>query len=89
MSSEWTGDGHAADATEEAIDLRRLLKGISRRRNGIIVPTAIAFLLSLAVVVYVHPRYTAVAKVLLENQESYYTKPDKASTKRSSAVRAD
>jgi polysaccharide biosynthesis transport protein len=78
MSGE-TGEGHAADAAEEAIDLRRLLKGISRRKNGIIIPTVIAFLLSLAVVVFVHPRYTATAKVLLENQENYYTKPDKAS----------
>ena len=86
MSGEWTGDGHTADATEEAIDLRRLLKGISRRKNGIIIPTAIAFLLSLAVVVYVHPRYTAVAKVLLENQESYYTKPDKASVEQAAII---
>ena len=26
----------------------------------------------------VSPRYTGVAKVLLENQESYFTRPDKA-----------
>ena len=27
----------------------------------------------------ISPRYTGVAKVLLENQESYFTRPDKAS----------
>jgi polysaccharide biosynthesis transport protein len=86
MSGEWTGDGHTADATEEAIDVRRLLRGISRRRDWIVVPTLLAFLLSLAVVVFVHPRYTAVAKVLLENQESYYTKPDKASGEQAAVI---
>ena len=86
MSGEWTGDGHAADATEEAIDLRRLLKGIARRRDWIVVPTLLAFLLSLAIVVFVHPRYTAVAKVLLENQESYFTKPDKAAGEQAAVI---
>ena len=32
---------------------------------------------------WVSPRYTGVAKVLLENQESYFTRPDKATGDRS------
>jgi succinoglycan biosynthesis transport protein ExoP len=89
MRGEGAGDGPAANATDEAIDLRRLLRGLARRRHWIIVPTVVAFLLSLAVVAFVHPRYTGVAKVLLENQESYYTRPDKASAEQAPAIDAE
>src|SRR5579863_8552432 len=74
MSSQWTQDR----AADEAIDLKRLLAGVARRKYWIIIPTVAALLASLAFIILVHPRYTGVAKVLLENQESYYTRPDKA-----------
>jgi polysaccharide biosynthesis transport protein len=75
MSHEWA-ESQASGG--EAIDLPKLWRAIVRRRNWIILPTVLAFLASLAVIVLVHPRYTGVAKVLLENQESYFTRPDKA-----------
>src|SRR5262245_50723973 len=77
MSQEWT-ESQASGG--EAIDLPRLWRAVVRRRNWIILPTALAFLAALAVIVLVPPRYTGVAKVVLENQESYYTRPDKAPT---------
>jgi succinoglycan biosynthesis transport protein ExoP len=61
-----------------AIDLPQLFRAIVRARRWIIIPTLMCFLGALAVVAVVHPRYTGVAKVLLENQENYYTRPDKA-----------
>ena len=75
MSQEWT---ESQASSGEAIDLPRLWREVVRRRNWVILPTAIAFLAALAVIVLVPPRYTGVAKVLLENQESYFTRPDKA-----------
>ena len=61
-----------------AIDLPQLVRAVAGARRWIVVPTLAAFLIALAVVVLAHPRYTGIAKVLLENQESYYTRPDKA-----------
>jgi succinoglycan biosynthesis transport protein ExoP len=75
MSQEWT---ESQVSSGDAIDLPRLWRAVVRRRNWVILPTALAFLAALAVIVVVPPRYTGVAKVLLENQESYFTRPDKA-----------
>ncbi|MBK9082702.1 MAG: lipopolysaccharide biosynthesis protein [Rhizobiales bacterium] len=61
-----------------ALDLRALGRAIAARRWWILGPTLAAFLAMLAFVTVAKPRYTAEAKVFLENQESYYTRPDKA-----------
>src|SRR5579883_1090794 len=82
MSVEWA-ENQASGG--EAIDLPKLWRAVARRKWWIIVPTALAFLASLAVIVLVHPRYTGVAKVLLENQESYFTRPDKAALEQTPA----
>jgi polysaccharide biosynthesis transport protein len=63
---------------EDSIDLARLLQAVRARKSWIFVPTLIAFLAALAFVTLVSPRYTAFTKVLLENEESYFTRPDKA-----------
>jgi len=60
------------------VDAPRLMRELARRKAAILVPTALAAALALAFVIAVPPRYTGVAKVVLENQESYLTKPDKA-----------
>ena len=78
MNGDRTETSDPAPWRDGAIDLPQLVRAIARARRWIIVPTLAAFLIALAVVVLVHPRYTGVAKVLLENQESYYTRPDKA-----------
>ena len=66
-------DGHA-------IDLGRLSVALFLRRRSILIPTFIALIGSIAFVMLATPRYTGVAKVLLENQESYFTRPDKETT---------
>jgi polysaccharide biosynthesis transport protein len=57
------------------LDLGALGSAIYKKRNWIIVPTALAFLLSAAFVSLVKPSYTAEAEVLLENQENFFTSP--------------
>ena len=73
--------GRASEGAEreQAIDLGRLVAGIRRRRRWVIWPTILALVASTVFVLVVSPRYTGVAKLLLEDQESYFTKPDKAS----------
>ena len=65
-------------AGDGAIDLRQLTKALLRRKFWILTPTLAALALSGAYVELATPRYTGVAKILLENQESYYTRPDKS-----------
>lgn len=60
-----------------AIDLRALGRRVAARKWWIIIPTAIAFAGMLVFVNVAKPRYTADAKVFLDNQESFYTRPDK------------
>lgn len=79
MSGDGFEDGGAEAARGEAIDLMRLSRGLLRRKWWIGAPTLASCFLALVVVTAISPRYTGVAKVLLENQESYFTRPDKAS----------
>ena len=65
-----TGDGE--------LDFGSLSRAILARRRLIGGVTLGAFLAALAFVVLVKPRYTGEAKVIVENQETYYTRPDKA-----------
>ena len=69
-------DGDASGS----IDRGQIMRAVRRRRLAIAGATLGAFLLALAFVTLTRPRYTAEAKVLVENQESYLTKPDKASS---------
>ncbi len=62
----------------EAVDLSRLGRLLWLRRRWIVIPTLACAAAALVAVTTLSPRYTGVAKVLLENQESYFTRPDKA-----------
>ena len=59
------------------IDLRALGAAIKRRRRAIIVPTILAFVLVGLYVQLATPRYTAQSQLLLENQETVFTRPDR------------
>jgi uncharacterized protein involved in exopolysaccharide biosynthesis len=63
--------------TEGDLDLGALMRGISRKRFWILGTTLAAFALSFAVVSIVQPRYTGEAKVILETQDNYFTRPGK------------
>ncbi len=76
--SGWVGEGDAGVSRGEAIDLGRLGRMVWRRRRWIVISTLICAAAAAFAVMTISPRYTGVAKVLLENQESYFTRPDKA-----------
>ncbi|MBV9394420.1 MAG: lipopolysaccharide biosynthesis protein [Methylobacteriaceae bacterium] len=59
------------------LDVAGLGRTLSRHRWWVIGPTLAALLLAVIAVNLVKPRYTAEARVLLENQESYFTRPEK------------
>ncbi|WP_036290597.1 exopolysaccharide transport family protein [Methylosinus sp. PW1] len=65
------------DVSTGEIDLGQIAGALSRRRRIVIGVTLAAFLGALVFVNVVKPRYTAEARVLLENQESYLTRADK------------
>ncbi|MBY6243107.1 GumC family protein [Methylosinus sp. Sm6] len=59
------------------IDLGQIASALSRHRRIVIGVTLAALVGALLFVNLVKPRYTAEARVLLENQESYLTRSDK------------
>ena len=71
-------EGEGVIVSEGVVDGRRLLRGLAARRRWIGSATFAAFAAALVFVEFAHPRYMGVAKVLIENQESYYTRPDKS-----------
>jgi uncharacterized protein involved in exopolysaccharide biosynthesis len=74
------------EAAPKGLDLPRLFAAVVAHKRWILLPTLAAFLCALAVVVLVKPRYTATAKVMLENGDSYFTRPDKAAPSASDGV---
>src|SRR4051794_27321465 len=66
------------ETAPRGLDLPRLASAVYAHKRWIILPTLAAFIAALGVVAVVKPRYTATAKVMLENGESYFTRPDKA-----------
>ncbi len=69
------GRAHAEPVGE--IDLRALWTAIKRRRRAILSPTILAFVLVGFYVQVATPRYTAQSQLLLENQETFFTRPDR------------
>ena len=66
------------EAQPKGLDLPRLAAAVYAHKRWILLPTLAAFIAALAFVALVKPRYTGTAKVLLENGESYFTRPEKA-----------
>ena len=66
------------ETAPRGLDLPRLASAVLAHKRWIALPTVAAFAIALGVVVFVKPRYTATAKVMLENGETYYTRPEKA-----------
>jgi polysaccharide biosynthesis transport protein len=66
------------DDAPQAVDLTRIGRAVSRKRWWVMGPTLIAFVGAAAFVNIVKPRYTADARLLLENQENFLTRADKS-----------
>lgn len=76
------------DARQE-VDLRALGQALRRRRRTIVVPTLVAFVAVAIFVNVVTPRYTAESQVLLENQETFFTRPDRVNLPPEQALQVD
>src|SRR5262245_16264491 len=57
------------------IDLHALGAALSRKRGWIIIPTVLAFVLSLAIVNVITPRYKSEARILVEGRENVFLRP--------------
>lgn len=65
------------EATTSEIDLSRIGRALSKKRWWVLGPTLVAFLSAFIFVNVVKPRYTADARLILENQEDFYPHLDK------------
>src|SRR3954466_1398709 len=75
MSHSATAEPSSTAKLPGEVDLAQVWDALKRRRRWVIIPTALAFLGSLAFVTVVSPRYTGEAKLLLETGETFYTRP--------------
>src|SRR5262249_33395955 len=57
------------------IDLHALGAALSRKRGWIIIPTVLAFVLSLGVVNVITPRYKSEARILIDGRENVFLRP--------------
>ncbi len=77
VTSQQSSNGMASG--NDDIDLREIFAALGRKRKTIIGMTLAALLGSLAFVNFVTPKYTAEARLLLENQDNYFARPEKDS----------
>ena len=75
---EYLAGAMREEGSSGALDLAGIGHALTRRKFWIIGTTLACLLASTAFVSLVKSRYTAEAKVLIENQESYFTRPEKA-----------
>ncbi|WP_020175865.1 GumC family protein [Methyloferula stellata] len=71
------GSEESREERSGEIDIRALWAILVRKRAFILIPTCAAFFLTWLIVSLVTPRYTAESQVLLENQENFFTRPQK------------
>ena len=62
----------------DELDVGGIWSAVARRKKLIAGVTALGFCAALAFVMIVKPSYTGDARVLIENQESYFTQPDRS-----------
>lgn len=70
--------GQPGPGTE--LDLSGIGRALRQRRAWIITPALVCCIAAILFVSAVKPRYTGEAKVLIENGESFFTRPDKTDT---------
>ncbi len=71
---------------DSELDLSGIGNAVLRKKFLIGGITLASFLTALAFVTLVKPRYSGETKVLVENQETYFTRPDKAAPDQSATL---
>ena len=79
--------GHSEPVSE--IDLRAIGAALRRRHRLYVVPTILAFVLIGIYVNVATKRYTAQSQILLENQETFFTRPDRVNVPSESLSQLD
>ncbi|MFN5714860.1 MAG: GumC family protein, partial [Bradyrhizobium sp.] len=69
-------DEPARTAPATDLDLHVLGRALARKRSWIVVPTVLVFALSLAAVNVVTPRYKSEARILIDNRENAFLRPN-------------
>ncbi len=77
MRSDIEHEGANGMPAGRELDAGVLGGALRRHRKWIIGPALVCCAAAIVFVSLVHPRYTADAKVIIENGESYFTRPDK------------
>ena len=57
------------------LDVRVIWQALLRRKRAIIIPTLLAFVLSLAIVNLITPRYKSEARILIDGRENVFLRP--------------
>ena len=58
------------------LDLRAIGQALNRKRSWIIIPTLLAFAVSLAAVNLIPPRYKSEARILIDGRENVFLRPN-------------
>ena len=58
------------------LDLRTVWQALRRKRNWILIPTAVAAVLSMTVVNVITPRYKSEARILIDGRENIFLRPN-------------
>ena len=88
MTRSFDSQHGSTDGMDE-VDLRALGGALRRRRGAIATVTFAAFVLVAIFVSVVTPRYTAETQILLENQETFFTRPDRVNVQTEQALQFD
>ncbi|CAN7637122.1 GumC family protein [Bosea sp. LjRoot90] len=83
MTARYDTVAAAGESRSDLLDLPALWAAIKARKLWIIGPTLAALGLSFIAVNAVTPRYTGEARLLLENRDSFYTRPGQAASETS------
>jgi uncharacterized protein involved in exopolysaccharide biosynthesis/Mrp family chromosome partitioning ATPase len=71
------------------VDLRAIWQAMVRKRMWIIIPTALAFGLSLLAVNMITPRYKSEARILIDGRENFFLRPNGERTEERGSLDAE
>jgi uncharacterized protein involved in exopolysaccharide biosynthesis/Mrp family chromosome partitioning ATPase len=69
--------GREEGGIRRELDLAHVGRVLSRRKLWVLAPVLVCFLGAVVGVNVIKPRFTAEAKILIENQENFFTRPDR------------
>src|SRR6185437_2578380 len=71
------------------LDVRAIWRALLRKKRAIIIPTLLAFVLSLAIVNLITPRYKSEARILIDGRENVFLRPNGERTEERTSLDAE